>query len=301
MTRRKLRWALQLIAICGLAIWTWGGAGSAATSDNALWAAQSFQRLAALDVSAAEAIWMTSDVAASWSRLTEDALADSMHAAAFFGHMLWFPWEGPGGTWLVGLVNVWVGSVLILQFNEPATSMIGFHLLTVPMTPINNGSTADLGGSVAQRFSAALSALASEISTWPRRGTPEASPSSWTELDSRVSEYLEETRRLLSPDGLSVWADARTNLADAQDVWTESDPSGVLEVSAALPLAWRQLAIPVWVSEHADALHVVWSADADPYSLLWVSVKTRVDSEPLHDAAVVDILEAYTETQGGGS
>ena len=301
MTRRTIRWGLRLFVLCGLAIWTWGGAGSAATSDNALWAAQSFQRLAALDVSAAEAIWMTSDVATSWSRLTEVALADSMHTAAFFGHMLWFPWEGPGGTWLVGLVNVWVGGVLILQFNEPATSMIGFHLLTVPMPPINNGSTTDLEESIAQRFSAALSALASGISAWPRRGVPESSSSSWSELDSRVSEYLEETRRLLSPEGLSVWADARTNLAAAQGAWTESDPSGVLAATAALPLAWRQLAIPVWVSEHSDALNVVWSADADPYSLLWVSVKTRVDSEPLHDAAVVDILEAYTASQGGGS
>jgi hypothetical protein len=301
VAHRTTRWGSRLLLVCGILFGIFGIVTSAATLDDALWAAQSFQRLAALDVPAAQEIWMTSDAGTQWTRLTEDVFADPLDAAAFFGNMLWLPSQGPVRTWLVGLVNPWVGAVLVFQFNDAATAIIGFDIRMTSPTTLADESLADLEGSIRDRFAAAVSTFSTEIGAWPRRGAPEADPASWPELAYRIRAYREETRRLLSPDGFSVWEDARANLSSAQDILVQDVPTGVLDVAGTLPANWRQMAIPVWASEHSDSLNVVWSSDADPYMLLWMSIKTRVDAEPLHDAAVLDIIEIYTAAQGGGS
>jgi hypothetical protein len=54
----------------------------------------------------------------------------------------------------------------------------------------------------------------------------------------------------------------------------------------------------VWASEHAESLNVIVSADVDPYSVLWLSLKARSSDEPILDLAVVDLFDVLSEAGG---
>ncbi len=299
MKHLRTRWRFHGLVFCGLILLAGSCCVAAATSTDTIWAAQAFQRLAALDLSAAQEVWMPTSIGQQWQEVSEAALADPLDAAAFFGHMLWFPMEGPRGTWLVGLFNPWVGGLLVVQFDEAASQVESYALATIDIDSIANESSLEFEESIRGRLVDGADAFESIATAWPRRGGPEPNPVGWDILSGRLEAYREEMRRLLSPEGFSVWEGARANYAAARETLAgEELPDTFLEADR-LALVWRQTIIPVWASEHADSLNVVVSADSDPYSLLWLSLKTTSSDEPIHDLAVIDLLDLLVGTGGG--
>ncbi len=299
MKHRHVRWRPRHLLLCGILIVVTSLSLGAATATDAVWAAQSFQRLAAHDLPAAQAVWMSSGVSSQWNQLSESALGDLLNAAAFFSHMLWFPAEGPRESWLVGLYNPWIGGLLILQFNDSLTSIEAFALATVEIGPIANERSFEFEESVLSRLADGAAAFEVLVNTWPRRGSFEPNLVGWEIVETRLDGYRDELRRLLSPEGFSVWDAARSNYATAQELLASNDLPTSLILANRLPLNWRQAVTPVWASEHANSMNVLVASDADVYSLLWLSLKTERSDDPVHDVAVIDLFDLLTGIGGG--